>query len=168
MLWVNLIMDTLASLALATEPPREDLLLRPPQDKDEYIVSKKMWKHIFGQAVIQCILVFLLMFYGEWFLPEDGSGSRVLTNPEDDSYVISGRLYKANGEEDYVENQKDPDIGPSRHFTYLFNIFVILQLFNEWNSRKIFDEMNICGGIGQSFMFLIIWIVEFILQVVMV
>jgi hypothetical protein len=43
-------MDTLASLALATEPPHEDLLQRAPQSKTEYIVSKKMWKHIFGQA----------------------------------------------------------------------------------------------------------------------
>jgi len=49
MLWVNLIMDTLASLALATEKPdREILLARSPQKRDEYIVSKLMWKHIFG------------------------------------------------------------------------------------------------------------------------
>ena len=40
MLWVNLIMDTLASLALATEPPTEELLLRKPHDRKEYIVSR--------------------------------------------------------------------------------------------------------------------------------
>lgn len=32
------------------------------------------------------------MFAGEWFLPEYGSGERVQTNPDDDTYVISGRL----------------------------------------------------------------------------
>ena len=48
MLWINLIMDTLASLALATEPPGEHLLMRKPHNRDEYIVSKKMCKHILG------------------------------------------------------------------------------------------------------------------------
>jgi len=52
MLWVNLIMDTFASLALATEPPTEDLLLRQPHNKYEYIVSKKMVKHIIGQSIL--------------------------------------------------------------------------------------------------------------------
>ena len=51
MLWVNLIMDSLASLALATEKPTEDLLNRKPHRKDDYIISKKMFKHIIGQAI---------------------------------------------------------------------------------------------------------------------
>lgn len=48
MLWVNLIMDTFASLALATEPPSDELLLRKPHNRSEYIISKKMAKHIIG------------------------------------------------------------------------------------------------------------------------
>lgn len=52
MLWVNLIMDTFASLALATEPPESDKTLgtkekpRYPHKRDSYIVSRKMFKHI--------------------------------------------------------------------------------------------------------------------------
>ena len=46
LLWVNLIMDSLASLALATEYPKESLLERPPYHKEEYIISRKMMKHI--------------------------------------------------------------------------------------------------------------------------
>lgn len=46
MLWVNLIMDTLASLALATEPPTEAVLDRRPHDRREYIISRRMTKHI--------------------------------------------------------------------------------------------------------------------------
>lgn len=46
MLWVNLIMDTFASLALATEPPLPKLLDRKPHNRDDYIVSCKMFKHI--------------------------------------------------------------------------------------------------------------------------
>lgn len=48
LLWVNMIMDSLASLALATELPREELLERPPYRKKEYIINRKMIKHILG------------------------------------------------------------------------------------------------------------------------
>jgi Ca2+ transporting ATPase len=51
LLWVNMIMDSLASLALATELPVDELLHRPPYRKHEYIISKKMVKHIGGQAI---------------------------------------------------------------------------------------------------------------------
>jgi len=46
-----MIMDTFASLALATEPPVPELLKRPPHGRNEYIITKKMFKHILGQAV---------------------------------------------------------------------------------------------------------------------
>ena len=121
-------MDTLASLALATEPPTEDLLNRKPQSKTEYIVSKLMWKHIFGQGFLQIVLIFTIMYAGEWFLPEygDKSNENIMVNPENEDMVRSGRLYRIDGSEDYYEYQKDPDIGASRHFTYIFNIFVML------------------------------------------
>jgi magnesium-transporting ATPase (P-type) len=48
LLWVNMIMDSLASLALATEEPVDALLERPPYRKREYIISRKMVKHILG------------------------------------------------------------------------------------------------------------------------
>jgi Ca2+ transporting ATPase len=51
LLWVNLIMDSLASLALATELPKANLLKRPPYRKREYIISQKMMKHILGQSL---------------------------------------------------------------------------------------------------------------------
>lgn len=67
-----------------------------------------------------------MMFAGEWFLPEYGSGERVGKNADDDRYVVSGRLKSFDGtEDDYKEDYDDPDIGPSRHFTYIFNIFVL-------------------------------------------
>jgi len=50
-LWVNLIMDTFAALALATEPPTEELLKRLPYSRNEYIVTPVMWRGIFGQSV---------------------------------------------------------------------------------------------------------------------
>lgn len=41
-------MDTFASLALATETPTEDMLDRKPHNRTEYMISPKMFKHIFG------------------------------------------------------------------------------------------------------------------------
>ena len=48
MLWINLIMDTLAALALATEPPSDALLKRKPYGRNDYIISPIMMKHIIG------------------------------------------------------------------------------------------------------------------------
>lgn len=47
MLWVNLIMDTLASLALATEPPNDELLKRKPIKRHDLMITPTMWKNIF-------------------------------------------------------------------------------------------------------------------------
>lgn len=51
MLWVNLIMDTFAALALATEPPNANVLERKPADKADAIVNAVMWRNIVGQSV---------------------------------------------------------------------------------------------------------------------
>lgn len=63
LLWVNLIMDTLAALALATDPPQESVLDRKPEPKGSSIISITMWKMIIGQALYQLGITFLL-YYG--------------------------------------------------------------------------------------------------------
>jgi len=45
-------MDTLASLALATESPTEQLLYRKPHSRNEYFLTRKMIKHIVAQALL--------------------------------------------------------------------------------------------------------------------
>lgn len=65
MLWVNLIMDTFASLALATEPPTESLLLRKPYGRDKPLISRTMMKNILGHAVYQLTIIFTLLFVGK-------------------------------------------------------------------------------------------------------
>jgi calcium-translocating P-type ATPase len=71
LLWVNLIMDSLASLALATEAPKENLLERPPYRKKEYIISQKMVKHILGMSIFQAIFLFVFVFGGPQFVKEE-------------------------------------------------------------------------------------------------
>jgi Ca2+-transporting ATPase len=58
MLWVNLIMDTFAALALATEPPHWSVMERFPRDPDAFIVSKSMAQNIFTTGA--CFLIFLV------------------------------------------------------------------------------------------------------------
>jgi magnesium-transporting ATPase (P-type) len=56
MLWVNLIMDTMAALALATEAPTPELLKRRPYGRHEGILTPAMWRNIIGQAIFQVII----------------------------------------------------------------------------------------------------------------
>lgn len=64
-------MDSLASLALATETPKPELLMRPPYRKQEYIISRKMVKHILGQAIFQSIVILTILFAGSGFIAEE-------------------------------------------------------------------------------------------------
>ena len=70
MLWVNLIMDSLGSLALATEPPYEELLQREPTKRNESIINGRMWKHIVIQSICQIILLVVLYFLAPQFVKE--------------------------------------------------------------------------------------------------
>ena len=64
MLWVNLIMDTFAALALATEPPHWKVMGRNPRRPEDFIVSRPMYMHIFGVgAVFYLILIGLLRYF---------------------------------------------------------------------------------------------------------
>ena len=70
LLWVNLIMDSLAALALATDKPKPELLERPPIDRSDHIVSRKMVKHIVLMAIYMCLVLFLFIFAGEYLIIE--------------------------------------------------------------------------------------------------
>ena len=79
MLWINLIMDSLGSLALATEPPYEELLNRSPTRKNESIINGKMWKHIVFQSVFQLVLL-LFLYLQAPFLIKEGDYVRLAEN----------------------------------------------------------------------------------------
>jgi P-type Ca2+ transporter type 2C len=62
LLWVNLIMDTMAALALATDPPTESILDRKPDPKSAPLISVTMWKMIIGEALYQLVITLLLNY----------------------------------------------------------------------------------------------------------
>lgn len=71
MLWVNLIMDTLASLALATEQPSKELLDRAPYGRTQPLISRQIAKNIIGHAIYQLAIIFFLLGYGELLYHDD-------------------------------------------------------------------------------------------------
>ncbi|XP_072135041.1 plasma membrane calcium-transporting ATPase 1-like isoform X2 [Mobula birostris] len=138
MLWVNLIMDTFASLALATEPPTEALLLRKPYGRNKPLISRTMMKNILGHGVYQLTIIFTLLFAGEKFFDIDSGRNAPLHSP------------------------------PTEHYTIVFNTFVMMQLFNEINARKIHGERNVFEAIFRNPIFCSIVVGTFLIQIVIV
>jgi Ca2+-transporting ATPase len=64
LLWVNLIMDTLGALALATEPPTDNLMKRHPVGRREPLVTNIMWRNLFVQAIYQIAILLIFNFSG--------------------------------------------------------------------------------------------------------
>ncbi|KAM3726764.1 Plasma membrane calcium-transporting ATPase [Dirofilaria immitis] len=133
MLWVNLIMDTLASLALATELPTEDLLERKPYGRTKSLISRTMVKNIVGHSIFQLTILFTILFWD----------------------VENGRSVPHN-------------LPATKHFTIIFNAFVLMTLMNEINSRKVHGERNVFKGLFTNPLFCIIWILTLISQVLIV
>lgn len=63
LLWVNLIMDTLGALALATEPPTDHLMHRSPVGRREPLITNIMWRNLIVQALYQVAVLLVLNFY---------------------------------------------------------------------------------------------------------
>uniref|UniRef100_A0A7N0TUM8 Calcium-transporting ATPase n=1 Tax=Kalanchoe fedtschenkoi TaxID=63787 RepID=A0A7N0TUM8_KALFE len=127
LLWVNLIMDTLGALALATERPTKELMDKAPVGRTEPLITNIMWRNLLAQAIYQITILLTLQFKG-----------RDLFN--------------------VTEKVKD---------TLIFNIFVLCQVFNEFNARKL-EKKNVFEGIHKNKLFLGIIAVTVVLQVLMV
>ena len=123
LLWVNLIMDTFAALALATDAPTEGILDRKPSPKRANLITTNMWKMIVGQAAYQLVVTFTLYFAGPRILGYDVAHNNELQT-------------KLN--------------------TIVFNTFVWMQIFNEFNSRRLDNKFNIFEGVHRNVFFIII------------
>ncbi len=76
LLWINIIMDTFASIALCSEPPRDSVMLARPKRKDENIVTPAMFKTIMITAsffVVVMMSLLAAMKWGRWFDPTGGT-----------------------------------------------------------------------------------------------
>lgn len=132
MLWMNLVMDTLASLALATEPPTEELLNRKPYGRTKFIISPIMMRNIVGQSIYQLGITLLILYAGHHFLDVESTVQKIQNDPHALKEL-------------------------SEQFTIVFNTFVLMTLFNEINARKLHGERNTFKGLFSNINFHIIW-----------
>jgi Ca2+-transporting ATPase len=127
LLWINLIMDSMGALALATEEPSADLLKRKPIKPDEGMVSQIMWRNIAVQAIFQLIVLALIM-----------------ANPEGMGFEIGP--YEQAGYTAMFQSRP--------HYTIIFNVFVWCQVFNEFNSRRLDNTPGCFAGVMSSKIFM--------------
>ncbi|KAF2171282.1 hypothetical protein M409DRAFT_18397 [Zasmidium cellare ATCC 36951] len=131
LLWINLIMDTMAALALATDPPSRAILNRKPDPKSAPLFSVTMWKMIIGQAIYQLVVTLVLNFAGMHILGYDDEpiGSDIRIHHE--------RQLK----------------------TLVFNTFTWMQIFNALNNRRLDNRFNIFEGLQRNLFFVGIFLV---------
>ncbi|RPA93907.1 calcium-translocating P-type ATPase [Choiromyces venosus 120613-1] len=131
LLWVNLIMDTFAALALATDAPTPQILNRKPTPKSASIISLNMWKMIIGQAIFQLLVTYTLYFGGMTILGYSTENDAAL---------------KAAGKATPRDELN----------TMVFNTFVWMQIFNEFNNRRLDNKFNIFENVHKNYFFLVI------------
>ncbi|KAG5486203.1 hypothetical protein LSCM1_07323 [Leishmania martiniquensis] len=130
LLWVNLIMDTLAALALATEEPSEECLKRSPIHRKAPLVSRRMHVTITVVAVYHLIIALVLQNFGHsWFELERYS---------------------------------------REHRTIVFNVFVLCSLFQMFNCRKLYEEIDVFEGFERSKLFIGVISFCFLFQIIAV
>jgi Ca2+-transporting ATPase len=131
LLWINVIMDTFASIALCSEPPREGVMRQPPKRKDENIVTPAMVRTIFGTATFFVVVMLTLLIgmehYG-WFAA--GSG------PDPDGW----------------------DFKPLnvRQVTIFFTVYIFFQVWNQINCRSLVPDESGLRGLTRNPTFLMI------------
>ncbi|KAJ8611480.1 hypothetical protein CTAYLR_005148 [Chrysophaeum taylorii] len=173
MLWVNVIMDSLASVALASEPPTDALLARQPYGKKRPMITRIMWHNMLGQATYQLAVVCVLLFSKPFVLQTFGVRHLNDSNDADNTFVRI--IYGLDG--GALRDQEELIEKGTVHFTIVFNTFVLMQLFNEFNSRKLqtvprlrssLDEWIVFSGINKNPLFIAVVGSTFVLQYVLV
>jgi Ca2+-transporting ATPase len=128
LLWINVIMDTFASIALCSEPPREGVMRLPPKRKDENILTKSMLVTIFTTAAFFVVVMLALLLGMEnagWFRGDGG--------PSDAFPELS-----------------------VRQVSIFFTLYIFFQIWNEFNCRSLRPEVHAFSGIWQNPTFLTI------------
>jgi magnesium-transporting ATPase (P-type) len=142
LLWINMIMDTLAAISLATEPPHPTNLKQEKQKKTDKIILPVMWRNIAVQAAYQ-LVVLIVMLYSLplWF----------------------GIKYNYVNTEFYNKTNVD-SVNMTVHYTMMFNTFVLMNLFNQIACRKLgWKDINIFDNFFNNLYFFLVIGGEFVL-----
>jgi len=124
LLWINMIMDTFAAFALATESPNKNVLQDKPWKNDVRVMSNEIWGQILGMSLYNTIMMVLVIVVGP----------------------ITSELEYTYTDNPYKDTKGG--IAKAKHMTLIFNTFVFLQIFNQYNCRlNRLNEFNILDGI---------------------
>jgi magnesium-transporting ATPase (P-type) len=172
MLWINVIMDSMASIAMASEPPNPRVLNRPPINRTANILKPRMVANMIAQSVYQLAALLVIYFKGpEWggFFEGHLAGEKVVVGmlPIDVNGTIAGRMLAQIGG---CPAGAICDEMPSEsvHYTLMFNALVMMTLFNELNSRKLNGEVNVLSGITKNPTFIGVFLFSFAVQAIVV
>jgi magnesium-transporting ATPase (P-type) len=146
LLWINLIIDLLAALALATKLPYPSVIHEPAITDESNILNKVIWRQIYGITLWNVAVLSIFIFSGKWMF-----GLK---------YVASDQTTETfNGELTFGAEQK------KLHLTLIFNVFVFLQFFNEINCRVVgARDFNVFSYIFQDYMFLCVMMIVLVIQ----
>ncbi len=139
MLWVNLIMDTFAAMALASLPPNDSVMNEKPRRPEAFIINRKMKISILGIGLTFVVFLFGLLQYFKHY------DIQSLTDFSVTDYL--GTFF---------------DFGPSRNgldpyeLSLFFSIFVLLQLWNMFNAKAFHTGGSAFRNLKQSKGFLLI------------
>lgn len=127
MLWVNLIMDTFAAMALASLPPTQSVMKEQPRSRSAFIINKSMWEFIIGAGLLFTVLLFALLYYLEH---TDINSFDQIGRVPFDSQLASLTPYE---------------------ISFFFTTFVFLQFWNMFNARAFATGRSAlhfkgCGG----------------------
>jgi magnesium-transporting ATPase (P-type) len=137
LIWINLIMDVLGALALATAAPLPSVIHQPAVTHDTPILQKVIWRQVYGVTLWNIIVMVLVMYFGRsmFNLPYQSS-DQVADTPN-----------------------------KQQHFTIIFNTFVFLQFFNQINCRVVGPtDFNVFAGFFSNWIFILVLAVIYFVQ----
>jgi len=150
LLWVNLIMDTMGALALGTEAPSMELLNRRPYKLSSSIINRVMIRNVACQSVYQLAITLWLVY----------DGARV--------FGINVGYLEAHGWNPTVNSAGVCAECNEYLNTFVFNTFVLCQVYNEFNARSIGNKLNVWSGVLTNPTFILIIVVTIGVQIFMV
>lgn len=138
MLWVNLIMDTFAALALASLPPQSEVMYERPRSSSDSIISSSMCVSIVGVGLVFLILLVDLLFFFQYFCVDSIDALLTLR-------------FHSNGVGELTTYE----------LSLFFTVFVMLQFWNMFNARAFMTSHSAFHNLLSSKGFL--WIALVIL-----
>ena len=155
MLWIYLIINSLGSLALATEPPYDEILKTKPINKNEPIISPKMLKHIVFQSIYQISILLLLYLKAPSFIKEDKDALQVIG-------IKLFECFKNNGGENlFARNAKEKDniLNGNKEMWHKEIEFIYKDYGNinyiPLNCRKFYDDWENPHNLKEAYKFYI-------------